>query len=54
MSKPEKSAARASRAKASKPDVQPLGEHLAALLNPALMEKPQGFSEGAASRLLAR
>jgi excinuclease ABC subunit B len=29
------------RAKASRPDVQPLGEHLAALLNPVLNERPE-------------
>jgi excinuclease ABC subunit B len=34
------------RSKASKPDVKPLGEHLAALLNPALNEKQQGFHDG--------
>ncbi len=39
--------AKKSRAKASRPDLQPLGEHLAALLNPALAEKPQGFGEAA-------
>ena len=34
------------RAKASRPEVHPLDEHLAALLNPALVEpKPQGFGE---------
>jgi excinuclease ABC subunit B len=37
------------RAKASRPDVHPLGEHLAALLNPALVEKPQGFAEAPAA-----
>jgi excinuclease ABC subunit B len=37
---------RPARAKASRPDLQPLDEHLAALLNPALVEaKPQGFGE---------
>jgi excinuclease ABC subunit B len=41
-----KKPARASRGKASRPEVHPLGEHLAALLNPALVEqKPQGFGE---------
>ncbi len=35
------------RSKASKPEVKPLGEHLAALLNPALNERRQGFSEAA-------
>ncbi|MDI9848505.1 excinuclease ABC subunit UvrB [Rhodoblastus sp. 17X3] len=39
-----------SRGKASKPDVKPLGDHLAALLNPALVSK--GFEE-AASPFLA-
>jgi excinuclease ABC subunit B len=34
-----------SRGKASKPDVKPLGDHLAALLNPALVGK--GFEEAA-------
>ena len=37
--------AKPSRAKAARPEVHPLGEHLAALLNPALVEKPQGFAE---------
>ena len=37
---------RAPKSKASRPELQPLDEHLAALLNPALSEpKPQGFSE---------
>ncbi len=31
--------------KASRPEVFPLGEHLAALLNPALNERPPGFAE---------
>jgi excinuclease ABC subunit B len=39
--------AKPSRAKAARPDVHPLGEHLAALLNPALNEKP-GFAEAPA------
>ena len=38
-----------SRPRASRPDVQPLGDHLAALLNPALVEKPSGFSEAPAA-----
>ena len=42
-----------SRPKASKPDVHPLGEHLAALLNPALVEKPPGFAEAPAAFELA-
>jgi excinuclease ABC subunit B len=33
------------RSKASKPEVQPLGEHLAALLNPALNRRQPGFAE---------
>jgi excinuclease ABC subunit B len=38
---------KAPRSKASKPEVKPLGEHLAALLNPALNQRPQnrGFRE---------
>ncbi len=38
-----------SRPKASRPDVHPLGEHLAALLNPALVEKPPGLAEAPAA-----
>ncbi|WP_296713063.1 excinuclease ABC subunit UvrB [Rhodoblastus sp.] len=38
-----------SRGKASKPDVKPLGDHLAALLNPALVGK--GFEEAASPYL---
>ncbi|MBX9740202.1 MAG: excinuclease ABC subunit UvrB, partial [Beijerinckiaceae bacterium] len=37
-----------SSGKASRPDVHPLGDHLASLLNPALVEKrqePRGFGE---------
>ncbi|MBV8472061.1 MAG: DEAD/DEAH box helicase family protein, partial [Hyphomicrobiales bacterium] len=45
MPKPAKSAARPTRAKAAKPEVQPLDEHLAALLNPALIEKPKTVAE---------
>ncbi|MGA7195862.1 MAG: excinuclease ABC subunit UvrB [Roseiarcus sp.] len=42
---------RASHGKAARPDVHPLGEHLAALLNPALVEqKPQGFGEAPQSK----
>ena len=41
-----KKPARAPNSKASRPEVYPLGEHLAELLNPALVEqKPQGFGE---------
>ena len=36
------------RSKASRPDVHPLGDHLAALLNPALVEAPPGLSEAPA------
>ena len=38
---------RPTRAKASRPDVKPLDEHLAALLNPALNARPHGFEEAA-------
>ena len=41
-----------SRAKASRPDVAPLDEHLAALLNPALNAKrPKGMAEAPQARL---
>ena len=43
MSKAPKASGRARR-----PDVQPLGDHLAALLNPALVEKPSGLAEAPA------
>ncbi|MDE2577466.1 MAG: excinuclease ABC subunit UvrB [Hyphomicrobiales bacterium] len=42
MPKPPRKTPRPARAKASRPDVQPLGEHLSALLNPALT---RGFEE---------
>ncbi len=45
MPKPAKPAIRSTRAKAARPDAHPLDEHLAALLNPALVEKPQGLGE---------
>jgi len=45
MAKSPKNAARPTRAKASKPDVKPLDEHLASLLNPALNEQRGGFEE---------
>ncbi|WOJ90272.1 excinuclease ABC subunit UvrB [Methylocapsa polymorpha] len=55
---------KAPRSKASKPEVKPLGEHLAALLNPALnsRQQAQGFAEtpaagyeaGPASRIDAK
>ncbi len=38
--------ARSPRSKASKPELQPLGEHLAALLNPALNERRHGEGIG--------
>ena len=38
------------RDKASRPDVQPLAEHLAALLNPALNERRSGFEEAPQGR----
>jgi excinuclease ABC subunit B len=45
MPAPRKSAS-GPKSKASRPEVHPLGEHLAELLNPALVEpKPQGFGE---------
>src|SRR6202522_2621845 len=45
MPTPRKSAS-GPKSKASRPEVHPLGEHLAELLNPALVEpKPQGFGE---------
>ncbi|HEY3621322.1 MAG TPA: excinuclease ABC subunit UvrB [Roseiarcus sp.] len=45
MPAPRKSAP-GPKSKASRPEVHPLGEHLAELLNPALVEpKPQGFGE---------
>jgi excinuclease ABC subunit B len=37
------------KSKAAKPDVKPLGEHLAALLNPALNVRQPGFEEGQAA-----
>jgi excinuclease ABC subunit B len=46
---PAKPARSAARAKASRPDLHPLDEHLAALLNPALNEQKQGFAEASAS-----
>ena len=47
---PNKPPARAGRAKASRPNVTPLDEHLAALLNPALNERRSGFGESAQAR----
>ena len=48
MSRPPNKTARPTRAKASRPDVQPLDEHLSALLNPALTpakDSSPGFGE---------
>jgi excinuclease ABC subunit B len=45
MPNPAKPASRATRAKAARPEVHPLDEHLAALLNPALVEKPGALAE---------
>ena len=45
MAKSSKNASRPTRSKASKPDVKPLDEHLASLLNPALNERRGGFEE---------
>jgi excinuclease ABC subunit B len=50
---PRSSGAKSSgpKSKASRPEVYPLGEHLAELLNPALVEpKPQGVGQGFAER----
>ncbi len=49
MAKAPKSASgnRVPRSKAARPEVTPLGEHLAALLNPALNERSLGVSEAA-------
>jgi excinuclease ABC subunit B len=52
MPKP-KSASRPTRAKAARPEVHPLDEHLAALLNPALIEKPSSVSEAPQSSFVA-
>ena len=50
MPKPSaKPAKRPTRAKASRPDLHPLDQHLAALLNPALNEQAQGLAEASAS-----
>ncbi len=50
--RPKKAPTKAARSKASKPEVKPLGEHLAALLNPALNQQhsaPRGVGEAPAS-----
>ena len=43
--KKPKSPIRATRAKAAKPELSPLEPHLAALLNPALVERGEGFED---------
>jgi excinuclease ABC subunit B len=53
MPKSPKSPNRPTRPKASKPEVHKLDEHLAALLNPALMEKPPGLAEAPQARFEA-
>jgi excinuclease ABC subunit B len=50
MAKSPKSGSHPTRTKAAKPEVHPLGEHLAALLNPALLEKPPGLAEAPQAR----
>jgi excinuclease ABC subunit B len=49
MAKAPKTAAgrKSPHSKASRPEVTPLGEHLAALLNPVLNQRPPGVSEAA-------
>jgi hypothetical protein len=42
---PKTASGNRSRAKAARPEVTPLGKHLAALLNPALNERQPGVSE---------
>ena len=44
MSSPPKKSPRTPRSRASRPEVKPLGEHLASLLNPSLNET-KGFGE---------
>ncbi|MHB2167730.1 excinuclease ABC subunit UvrB [Alsobacter sp. R-9] len=46
MARSPKSPSRPTRAKASKPELKPLDEHLAALLNPAINRERGGFGEG--------
>ena len=45
MAKSSRNPTSTPRSKASRPDVHPLGEHLAALLNPALNERRPGLEE---------
>jgi excinuclease ABC subunit B len=49
MAAPRKTAA-GPKSKASRPEVHPLGEHLAELLNPALAERRGGFGEAPQSK----
>ena len=44
--KTTKDPARPTRAKASKPRVEPLSPHLAALLNPGLIKSPNAYGDG--------
>jgi excinuclease ABC subunit B len=53
MPKSPKAASRPTRAKAARPEVYPLDEHLAELLNPALAEKRDGVAEGPQARYVA-
>ena len=53
MPKTPKPGPRPSRAKAARPEVHPLDDHLAALLNPALVDKPQVFGEAPQARFAA-
>jgi excinuclease ABC subunit B len=50
MPKTHKPGPRPSRAKAARPEVHPLDDHLAALLNPALVDKPQALGEAPQAR----
>jgi excinuclease ABC subunit B len=50
MPKTPKPGPRPSRAKAARPEVHPLDDHLAALLNPALVDKPPAFGEAPQAR----
>jgi len=53
MPKSPKAASRPTRAKAARPEVHPLDEHLAELLNPALAEKREGLAEAPQARYVA-
>ncbi len=54
MARPPAPRKNSSRAKAAKPEVYPLDAHLAALLNPALNERPFGVSEAPQALYRAR